>query len=232
MMANGVPRRTAFRRLKAKREAHLTKLAKTGNGRDRKHAHPHDFYPTEPRGIYALLTVETFTGTIWEPACGDGAISRALEAAGHQVISTDLIFRGYGSGGHDFLEDRTTVAQHIITNPPFDLSTRFVEHALSRIPPEGTVCMLLRTNWEAPQSHRHLMEQCCRKWTFSRRLQMHRGGWHGKRTGSQLDVSWYVFRRDHTGGTVTKVLAPDCGDAAVPGCGGPAETQRQRAGQF
>jgi len=42
--------------------------------------------------------VESFEGQIWEPACGDGAISRVLEAAGYQVISTDLIDRGYGQG--------------------------------------------------------------------------------------------------------------------------------------
>ena len=55
---------------------------------------------------------------IWEPACGDGAMSRILEAAGHTVISTDLVDRGYGRGGHDFLADHETMADHIVTNPP------------------------------------------------------------------------------------------------------------------
>jgi len=61
-----------------------------------------DFYPTPPAGTRALLEVESFTGPIWEPACGDGAISKVLESAGHQVISTDLIDRGYGTGGGRF----------------------------------------------------------------------------------------------------------------------------------
>jgi hypothetical protein len=39
---------------------------------------------------------ERFNGDIWEPACGDGAMSRELAAAGHTVISTDLVDRGYG----------------------------------------------------------------------------------------------------------------------------------------
>jgi hypothetical protein len=201
-------------RLKAKHEAHLAKQARIGVGRDRINEHPDGFYPTPPRGALALLEVETFSGTIWEPACGDGAISRLLEAAGHHVISTDLIDRGYGQGGHDFLTDSTTVADHIVTNPPYGLARRFVEHALARVAPGGgTVCMLLRANWEAAQSHRHLMAFCCRKWTFSRRLQMHRGGYTGKRGSPQMDCAWYVFRRGHNGGTTVEVLAPECGEA-------------------
>lgn len=36
-----------------------------------------DFYPTPPEMTRALLSVELFYGAIWEPACGDGAMSRA-----------------------------------------------------------------------------------------------------------------------------------------------------------
>lgn len=32
---------------------------------------PFEFYPTPPEATRALLSVETFDGTIWEPACGD-----------------------------------------------------------------------------------------------------------------------------------------------------------------
>ena len=135
---------------------------------------------------------------------------------GVEVISTDLVDRGYGRGGHDFLADHVTLADHIITNPPYGpargLAAKFVEHALTRIRSGGTVCMLLRTNWEAPQAHQHLMARCARKYTFSRRLEMHRGGYTGKKHSPQLDVSWYVFSNEHAGPTQTKVLPPDCGD--------------------
>jgi len=56
-----------------------------------------EFYPTPPEATRALLSVETFEGSIWEPACGDGAISKVLTEAGYQVVSTDLIDRGYGA---------------------------------------------------------------------------------------------------------------------------------------
>jgi hypothetical protein len=212
MEKGGVSRATVYRHLKAKHEDRLAKMARTGVGRDHINEHPDGFYSTPPRATRALLAVESFAGLIWEPACGDGAISRVLAAAGHEIISTDLVDRGYGRGGHDFFADHITVADHIITNPPFKLSRRFVEHALSRIHPHGTVCMLLRANWEAAQTRRHLMGLCCRKWTFSRRLQMHRGGYVGKQSGSQMDTAWFVFSPQHTGPTQTVVLPPDCGE--------------------
>ena len=175
--------------------------------------------PTPPRGTLALLARESFKGVLWECACGDGAVSAILEAARFDVISTDLVDRGYGRGGHDFLTDNATLVDHVITNPPYGpargLSARFVEHALTRIRPGGTVCMLLRTNWEAPQAHRHLMARCCRKYTFSRRLEMHRGGYTGKKHSPQLDVSWYVFSNEHFGPTQTEILPRDCGDEAT-----------------
>jgi hypothetical protein len=50
-----------------------------------------------------LLSVERFDGDIWEPACGDGAISKELIKAGYTVVSTDLIDRDFGDGQADFL---------------------------------------------------------------------------------------------------------------------------------
>lgn len=77
-----------------------------------------DFYPTPPEGTAPLLAVERFDGPIWEPACGQGHMSRVLEDAGHDVISTDLVHRGYGEGGVDFLMEWRPRAPNIVTNPP------------------------------------------------------------------------------------------------------------------
>lgn len=67
----------------------------------------------------ALLSVESFDGSIWKPAWGDGTISKELEGAGYQGVSTDLIDRGYAAGGHDFLKSDKLLARNIITNPPY-----------------------------------------------------------------------------------------------------------------
>lgn len=106
-----------------------------------------EYYPTPPEATRALLSVETFDGPIWEPACGEGHISEVLLSAGHQVVSTDLATCwGYGEGGRDFLRERAPLAKHIVTNPPYGrgLADAFVSHALELTRPTGgTVAMLL-----------------------------------------------------------------------------------------
>lgn len=95
-----------------------------------------DFYPTPPEMTHALLSVEQFNGGVWEPACGDGAISRELESAGIRVSSTDLVDRGYGQPRRDFLFEHAMApdCQHIITNPPFKLGEQFWAKACDLAP--------------------------------------------------------------------------------------------------
>ena len=61
--------------------------------------HRDDFYATPPEAVRALLSVENFSGTLWEPACGDGAIVNVLREAGHTVYATDLVDRGCPDSG-------------------------------------------------------------------------------------------------------------------------------------
>jgi hypothetical protein len=120
---------------------------------------PNEFYPTPPEAVRALLSVETFDGPVWEPACGDGAIARELIRTGHAVVATDLHDYGFGLPGIDFLKETTSRARHIVTNPPYGsgLADAFLEQAL-RFTTEtgGKVAMLLnlaslcyktRTSW-------------------------------------------------------------------------------------
>jgi hypothetical protein len=105
-----------------------------------------DFYVTPVEATRALLSVEDFDGPIWEPACGDGAISRELIAAGHEMVSTDIADRGYGVAGVDFLEEGRARAKHIFTNPPYGrgLADRFIGQALRLTRATGgSVVMLL-----------------------------------------------------------------------------------------
>ena len=55
-----------------------------------------DYYATDPRAVEMLLELEQFSPVIWEPACGEGHISKVLQAHSYEVISTDLIYRGFG----------------------------------------------------------------------------------------------------------------------------------------
>ena len=76
---------------------------------------PFEFYPTPPEATRAFLAAETFDGDIWEPACGQGAISKVLLKSGYQVVSTDLADYGYGKPDVDFLQTKLPRAKHIVT---------------------------------------------------------------------------------------------------------------------
>jgi len=93
-----------------------------------------DFYATEPKALELLLKLETFSPTIWECACGQGHLSEVLWNHGYYVQSSDLIDRGYGESGVDFLVCTEPFPGDIITNPPYKHALQFVEHALELIP--------------------------------------------------------------------------------------------------
>jgi hypothetical protein len=106
-----------------------------------------DFYPTPPECTIALLDFMREQclikpgDWIWEPACGDGAISNVATQKGFNVISTDILT------GTDFLTAPTPPCDWIITNPPFSLATEFVRRASKSGKP---FAMLLKSQfWHA-----------------------------------------------------------------------------------
>jgi hypothetical protein len=112
----------------------------------------HDFYTTDPNSIKSLLDNYHIEGnSFYEPCCGDGAISKVLKErypnANH--FASDLIDRGYGETGVDFLDYNNkygnTRSDWIITNPPFKLSLEFTLKALEQT--NKGVAMFLRLQW-------------------------------------------------------------------------------------
>ena len=92
-----------------------------------------DYYATEPKALELLLELEKFSPYVWECACGDGCLSKVLEKADHTALSTDLIDRGYGMAGVDFLQCTEVFDGDIITNPPYKYAKEFVEKAYELI---------------------------------------------------------------------------------------------------
>lgn len=109
-----------------------------------------DFYKTPAQVIYSLLLAEgkEVPQNIWEPACGEGDISKVLLQNGFEVESTDLIDRGYGKAPIDFLTIRKPPYYAIITNPPFDIAENFILHAHS-IGIRYMALLLKATYWHA-----------------------------------------------------------------------------------
>lgn len=169
-----------------------------------------DFYPTPPAGTRALLAVEKFDGPIWEPACGAGDISRALESAGYEVISSDLMDRGYGESRHDFLMEWKPRAPNIITNPPFKHAEEFARKALDLT--TGKVAMLCRLAWLEGKQRRELFEETplARVWVFAGRLHMQRGELAGPTgAGGMVAFAWFVWEHGHQGPPTLGWISPD-----------------------
>lgn len=115
-----------------------------------------DYYPTPPDVTHALMRfLELPPCTIWEPACGNGAMSDVLKQYGHTVISCDLRHTGYGEGGIDFLSSERE-CDAVITNPPFNTSQQFIRHALKQA---KIVAMVLKSQYWHAIKRKSLFEQ-------------------------------------------------------------------------
>lgn len=171
------------------------------------HRAAYEFYPTPPEATRALLSVESFDGSIWEPACGQGHISKVLVDAGYDVVSTDLVKYGYGEANRDFLAETRPLAKHIVTNPPYGrgLADAFAKHAIKLTTETGgTVAMLmnvkglchpLRHNFyvSQPPAVIYALDECiC--WPYGNPS-------CGTNGISKQRYIWIVWKRDHVGPT-------------------------------
>jgi hypothetical protein len=177
-----------------------------------------DLYETPPGATRALLDVESFTGTIWEPANGRGAISNVLRSAGYRVAATDLVEYGLSDalGGVDFLKQTSAPegVQTILTNPPFMHADDFVRHALKLVP---HVVMLLRLLFLESEGRSDILEngQLKRVYVFRGRIEMHRDGWTGPRESNPMAFAWFMWNRNHQGpATLHRISSID--DQAPP----------------
>lgn len=168
----------------------------------------HDYYATEPKAVELLLELEQFGSTIWEPACGEGHISKVLEAHGYSVASTDLIDRGYGIGGVDFLGlDSRPVDYDIITNPPYKYGMEFVEKALEVVAEGRKVAMFLKLQFLEGKARRALFEKYPPKTVYvsSGRLHCARNGDFKEAVkNNAVAYCWFVWEKGYMGNTVIK----------------------------
>jgi hypothetical protein len=162
-----------------------------------------DCYETPPAAVHALLRAEQVPNTVWEPACGPGAIVNVLRATGRVVHASDL--RDYGledsQSGVDFLMEWCTPpgTETILTNAPNKLATEFAEHALRLCP---RVMLLQPVQWLGAEKRTRIFDNgaLARVHVFKRRLpMMHRLGWSGPKNSSQIYYAWFVWNRGHTG---------------------------------
>jgi predicted RNA methylase len=85
-----------------------------------------DNYPTPHSIINVLLSRLNWpAGDVWEPCAGDGRLAEAMTNRGKDVISHDI------ATGNDFFDFKKAEAPTLITNPPFGLMRKFIDHAFA-----------------------------------------------------------------------------------------------------
>ncbi len=157
-----------------------------------------DYFPTPAWATHALMDNERFQGEIWEPACGNGAMSEVLASKGNPVISSDLYDRGYGEAGVDFLTAKRKAA-NIVTNPPYNSAEGFVEAGLVKA--HSKFALLLRLAFlEGANRQRTIFTKRApaRVWVFSERITFYPAGAVQKGTGTTA-YAWFVWDKEASG---------------------------------
>jgi hypothetical protein len=163
-----------------------------------------DYYATDPIAAQLLMQNEKLHKDIWECACGGGHLSKEFEKAGYNVKSTDLIYRGYGQGGVDFLEQTEQFTGDIITNPPYKLAYEFIEKGMELITEGNKVCMFLKLQFLEGKKRKELFKKYPLKTLYvsSSRILCAKNGEFEKMKaggGSAVAYGWYVFEKGYKG---------------------------------
>jgi hypothetical protein len=155
-----------------------------------------DFYPTPDFAIDSILERVAFEGEVWEPSCGDGAISKKLIEYGYDVKSTDLNDYGYGETGIDFLTQNEP-CDNIMTNPPFSISTEYALNAV-RLARRKVLILNKLTFLEGQGRAAKLFSQknLSNVWVFSGRLQFNQ-----YKNGGMICFAWFLFDKGYYGDT-------------------------------
>ena len=166
-----------------------------------------DYYATEPKALELLLELEDFSDRVWECSCGEGHLSRVLVDAGKDVISSDLIDRGYGKV-LDFLDPTLEgpVNRDIITNPPFKFTNEFLVKAMSILEEGRKIAFFLPIRYVEGKARKQLFQRFPLKTVYvsSGRLICAINGDFETVTGSATAYAWFIWEKGYQGPTELK----------------------------
>jgi len=169
-----------------------------------------DYYATEPIAIDALICGGAeLNHKIWECSAGQGHLSKRLIELGYEVRSTDLVDRGYGTGGIDFLKTSEIWDGDILTNPPYKYAEQFIKHAMEIMPDGRKAFMFLKLQFLEGKRRAGLFEKypprvvyvsrsrimCAINGTFN---ELRKSG------GSAVAYAWYEFQKGYRGESIIK----------------------------
>ena len=165
-----------------------------------------DFFPTPLWATRALVEkvlrpeYAHFTDSVWEPACGEGHMSKVLEEYFSRVEVSDVF--PYGEGEViDFLspDAECWAPDWIITNPPFKTAEDFALRGLERA--DIGVALLVRSSWlEGTGRYARIFRPHPPKIIaqFTERVPMVKGR-YDPNASTATSYAWVVWIKGHTG---------------------------------
>lgn len=103
-----------------------------------------DFYATHPSCTADILSKEKFHQKILEPFCGVGSMSEVIKRFDYDVMSYDIIDRGYGLVGDFFSINIPKGEYDIVSNPPYENLICIIQRCLDICKNKVALLMPLR----------------------------------------------------------------------------------------
>lgn len=167
-----------------------------------------DAYFTPAWVTEALLSVETFHGTIWDTCAGGGHILQVAKEHGYPVLGIDInpvprddmtIAKGDGLGMAGDIHN-------VILNPPYgragSAAVQFIMHSLKWTKAKGgKVAVLLRVDFDSAHTRRHIFADhpaFAAKYALTKRIRW--ANLKQSKSGPTENHAWFVWdwskRRD------------------------------------
>lgn len=178
-----------------------------------------DFYATDPNTVKMFLDRWTadevpLSGKVWECACGQGHLADVVKDCCPlcEVYSTDLVYRGYGKGGVDFLNvvDYPKDVDIIITNPPFKLLNEFIAKSLEVS--QRYVIFFCKVQLLESAGRFKYLQGAGLKYVYLHinRQATWKGGVpvdvRGNKWSTTFLMGWYVWEKGYTGETILRFI--------------------------
>lgn len=170
-----------------------------------------DFWATNPKTTRMFLEKFKLEGSILEPSCGQGHLAEVIKEfyPNNEIVSTDLIDRGYGQGGIDFLKhDYGRNFDTVITNPPFKFAQEFIEKGLEIS--NRYVIMFCKIQLLEGVSRRKLFDNSPLKYIYvhSQRQSTWKDGReldaNGKKWSTVMCLAWFVWDKEYDGEPIVR----------------------------
>lgn len=171
-----------------------------------------DYYATDPAALEKFIDAfvhrdgNNIAWQVWEPACGEGNLTKVLAEKRHVIYESDIY--DYGENDvFDFLESDKQFAGDILTNPPYKKAKEFVQHGMTLIPEGNQVIMLLRIQFLESKGRHDWFVNNPPKFVYvhSSRIKIWKNNDSVKYPGTQpLCYAWYVWEKGFEGQTTLR----------------------------